>query len=366
MSLRATRLRVSDFRSYETYEVELDPELTVIVGPNAVGKTNLIEAVQLLTATESFRRPQWTDTVRWGAQSAHLEIEAAGGTRHLLIELDIVAEGRREYRVNGKVRRRLSDVSGVLPSVVFTPDDLRMVKDSAQRRRETLDSLGSQLSPSYASLKKDYEKVVRQRNALLKDEALRGELATSFNEALLERGARFTEARQRLFARLATAMAEAHRGMAPSLELEPIYVASWERDGINTGEASAREALSNHLEAKQSEEIARRTTLVGPHRDEIVFLIDGRDARAFGSQGQQRTIALSWKLGEVMVTTDVLGQPPILLLDDVMSELDQDRRHALTRYVGTAAQTVVTTTHVGYFDEELLRRARVVDLVVER
>jgi DNA replication and repair protein RecF len=113
---------------------------------------------------------------------------------------------------------------------------------------------------------------------------------------------------------------------------------------------------------KRAEERARRTSLVGPHRDDISFLVDGRDARAFASQGQQRTIALAWKLAEVMVVRDVSGQPPVLLLDDVMSELDSSRRHALTRFVGTTAQTIVTTTNLDYFDTELLERAKVVEL----
>ena len=362
MSLVITRISLSDFRSYESFEIEPDARLTLLVGPNAVGKTNLIEAVQLLTSTESFRKPQWGEVVRWGAERSRLSLSAEGDGRRLDIDLAVSETGRREYRVNQKLRRRLVDVAGVLPCVVFTPDDLRLVKDSAEKRRSALDSLGSQLSPAYASTKIDYERVVRQRNALLREETTSRQQLAVWTEQLITVGTRFSEARRRLFARLSDALVTAHQGMTPDGPLEPRYTPSWERDGVVGDREETAVSLEAHLKMKESEERARGTSLIGPHRDEITFLLQGRDARAYGSQGQQRTIALAWKLGEVMVITDVSGQPPILLLDDVMSELDESRRHALAHFVGTAAQTIVTTTNTGYFEEELLQRALVVRL----
>ena len=362
MGLVVESLQLARFRSYERLALEPHACLTVIVGPNAAGKTNIIEALQLLTAAESFKKPQWTEVVRWGEEQARLSLEARGDDRCLLIDLTVSAGGRREYRVNGKPRRRLSDVIGVLPSVVFTPDDLRIVKDSAERRRSTLDSLGVQLSPSYLRIKTEYERIVRQRNAALRESEVDEHQLGVLDEQLIAVGSRLYEARVRLFERVSAAMIEAHRGVAPDSELGVRYLPSWERDGTAPAAATAEEALGTHLEAKRAEEKARKTSLVGPHRDDIGFAIDGREARAYGSQGQQRTIALAWKLAEVLVVTDVSGQAPLLLLDDVMSELDAARRHALTRFVGTAAQTVVTTTNLDYFDEELLSRGAVVRL----
>ena len=289
-------------------------------------------------------------------------IEAEGGGRSLSIDLTIPTAGRREYRMNGKIRRRIVDVVGVLPSVVFSPDDLRIVKDSAERRRAAIDSLGTQISPAYAGLRSDYDRVLRQRNALLRGEDPTPSELEPWTERMVELGAALSEARSRLVARLGEQLMEAHDEIAPGNHVSPRYEPSWVRDGVAGHSADAREAMRALLDAKAAEERARRTTLAGPHRDDISFALDGTDARAFGSQGQQRTIALSWKLGEVRVITDITGQPPILLLDDVMSELDETRRHALARYVGTVAQTIVTTTNTGYFEHELLGRAKLVRL----
>jgi DNA replication and repair protein RecF len=362
VGLAVENLRLKDFRSYQQLEISPDPCLTVLVGPNAAGKTNVIEALQLLTAAESFRRPQWSEVVRWGREQSDISLTAAGDDRHLLTELVVSAAGRREYRINGKLRRRISEVVGVLPSVVFTPDDLRIVKDSAERRRTTLDALGVQLSPSYLRIKTDYERVLRQRNAALREpEPNEGQLGV-LNEQLVSTGVRLHESRTRLFERMKQSMVAAHQGVAPDSELSLSYLSSWERNGAEPSTQDSETALRTQLGARRAEERARRVSLVGPHRDDILFAIDSRDARVFASQGQQRTIALSWKLAEVLVVTDVAGQPPLLLLDDVMSELDAERRHALTRFVGTAAQTVVTTTNLDYFDEELLDRGTVVRL----
>ncbi|HET6350636.1 MAG TPA: DNA replication/repair protein RecF [Coriobacteriia bacterium] len=361
MSLTIQTLEVRQFRSYEEFTLELDQELTLIVGPNAVGKTNLVEALQVVTSTESFRKPQWSDLVRWGEEKASVSVSAEGAGRKLVVDLSITREGRREYRVNGKLRRRLMDVAGVIPCVVFTPDDLRLVKDSAERRRAAIDSLGVQLSPSYTQLKADYERTLRQRNALLRDEAPSLALEP-WTTQLIEIGSRFAEARTRLFARVREAAAKAHSTVCEQGILEPVYLLSWQRDGVSTEAQDIHAVFTEVIHRRAKEERARKMTLVGPHRDEVVFNLDGRDARSFASQGQQRSIALAWKLGEVTVTTEVGGQPPLLLLDDVMSELDEKRRHALTRLVGKVAQTVVTTTNTGYFDDELLQRARMIEL----
>ena len=359
MSLRVTRVELQDFRSYESFELLPDDKITVVVGPNAVGKTNIIEAVQLLTATSSFRNPGWGECVRWGAEQASLVLEAEGDGRKLETRLVISASGRRTYSVNGSTKRKLSDVAGVLPCVVFTPDDLRMVKDSADRRRGAIDGVGDQLSPAYFALRGEYEKTVRQRNALLKTPSFDNEVMSALTERLTDRGEAFSAHRKRLFHRLAKRLEHVYSELVPGETLTAVYESSWVKRGLEEdGEGSFQEAL----EQCREEEGARGTTLIGPHRDEIRFLIDGRDARAFASQGQQRTIALAWKLAEVSVITDVGGQPPVLLLDDVMSELDEARRHALTAFVGEAAQTIVTTANIGYFEPSMVDRARIVSL----
>jgi DNA replication and repair protein RecF len=360
VTLRVTRLKLKDFRSYESLEMEPDEKLTIIFGPNAVGKTNIIEALQLLTSTASFRNPPWAECVRWGETESSLLLSAEGGGRKIETGLSISTSGKRSYKVNGNPKRRLSEVTGVLPSVVFTPDDLRMVKDSAERRRAAIDGVGDQLSPSYLVLRGEYERTIRQRNAALKNPAPDTGVMSALTDRTRELGVSFSGHRKRLFSRLSKRQAEIYSELVPDEHLQAVYESSWVRRGLPEDDPTA---LGEALRLSAGEERARGTTLIGPHRDEIRFLVNGRDARAYASQGQQRTIALAWKLAEVSVIADVGGQPPVLLLDDVMSELDEARRHALALLVGEAAQTFVTTTNIGYFEKSLVERARIVSLV---
>jgi DNA replication and repair protein RecF len=362
MSLVVTRLRMHGFRSYSDYVLVPDPHLTVLVGANAVGKTNIIEALQLLTAGESFRKPQWGEVTQWGEDEASLSLRAEGDGRVLEIDLSVGSSGRREYQVNGKKRRRVSEIAGILPCVLFTPDDLRIVKESAERRRSALDSLGVQLSPSYRSLKTEYERTLKQRNSLLRDSSFDQDVFHSLTERAVSLGAGFMASRIRLFNRVNLKMSDLYETLSGGERLTTRYLPSWG----DRGDAFSEDEISGLLQAvatnRQQEEIARGKTLFGPHRDDLVFSIEDRDARAFSSQGQQRTVALAWKLAEVGVITEISGQPPLLLLDDVMSELDESRRHSLASFVGGAAQTVITTTNIGYFDAGLIERAKVVSL----
>ncbi len=362
MSFTVTRIEVRDFRNYERIILEPDETLTVIAGPNGVGKTNLLEAVQLLTEGESFKKPSWADVIRWGAREASLFLVGEDGNRRRDVALTVSESGRRKYAVNGKQRRALTDVAGEIPCVIFTPDDLRIVKGTSERRRAAVDSMGTQLSSTYARLKTEYERVVRQRNRLLREEDGDEDTLSVWDERLVSLGSRLTAHRAGLFKRIAVKTTAAYLDIATDGEVVARYIPSWERDGIEGSIEDGTTSMESHLQTKQTEEKARKTTLVGPHRDEIVFELNGKDSRTFASQGQQRSIALAFKLAEVSVVAEVSGKRPILLLDDVMSELDERRRHSLAGMVGEATQTIMTTTNLGYFDGALLERAKVVTL----
>lgn len=360
MGLLITRIEFTDFRSYQRFVLEPNPQLTILVGPNAAGKTNIIEGIQLLTSADSFRHPSWADVVRWGSDEARLALQAQGEGRVLETTMVATSAGRRIYQVNGKTRRRISEVAGIVPCVVFTPDDLRMVKDSAERRRAAVDGVGDQLSPAYRAARVEYERILKQRNRLLKDESTDRDTLDAWSTRLIESGVAFSGHRRRLFERIAIRMSEVYGMLSGGERLRAQYQTSWEIHGSKDEEP--REVMTKVLKQRAPEEKARGMTLVGPHRDEITFFINEREARSFSSQGQQRTIALAWKLAEVGVITEIGGQPPALLLDDVMSELDESRRHALTKFVGEVAQTFMTTANLGYFDKRLVARALVVNL----
>lgn len=365
-----TSLLLEDFRNYERFVLKPRPALTVLVGPNAVGKTNVIEALQLMTNASSFRRPRWEDLVRWGAGEARVAMRAEEGERRLDVMLTANLDGTKVFTVNGQQKRRVTEIAGRLPSVVFTPDDLDLVKGPAERRRSTIDDLGSQLSPGYAALRRDFGRVVRQRNAVLKEEAGTSHLA-AWDEGLVGLGARLVTHRLRLLDRLMVEAARHYRDLAGAEVLGWSYDDRCGLHGIaradGMGLASlavedAAAALLGELARRAAEERRRASTLVGPHRDDIIFEIGGRDARTFASQGQQRTVALAWKMAEVGLIEDVLHTRPLLLLDDVMSELDESRRSALGAAVMDRTQTFVTTTNLGYFDAAMLADAAVVEL----
>jgi DNA replication and repair protein RecF len=279
--------------------------------------------------------------------------------------MSVEQDGKRVYRVNGQLKRRVSDVAGLVPSVTFTPEDLDLVKGPSEKRRSALDDLGEQLSRAYAVVRRDYGRVIRQRNALLKDVCTPQDLAP-WDEQLVTLGAKLLTHRARLYRRLRSHIRTIYADLADGESLDVVYL---DKTGVGserwTEDVPAEEvagALRAALEKRAADERTRQVSLVGPHRDDLVFTIEGKDARAFGSQGQQRTIALSWKLAEVRVVEDVADREPVLLLDDVMSELDERRRHALTDVVRRHVQTIVTTTNLGYFEPALLERATVVEL----
>ena len=380
MSLSIDSLEIEGFRGYRRLVLEGLPALTVLSGPNAVGKTNIVEAIELLTSGESFRKPTWSETVSWGLDHARLSAAFSDERRRVDHRL-LIRGNERVYEVNGK-RRPVSAVRGTCPCVLFIPDDLQMVKASSGRRREAADSLGAQLSKNYGALKAEYQQTLRQRNLLIRDELDAGPLFESWNESLAASGARLCVSRMRLFARLAAHMERIYGQLVSGERLDVRYLPSWERfdatgrqlgdiaslsDCPEVGEVGADEAralVGSALERLHEVERRRKTTLAGPHKDEFAFFIDGRNARLFASQGQQRTVVLVWKLAEVELVSEMLQQKPVLLLDDVMSELDGRHREALTDFIGRSAQAFITTTNLGYFSKGLLAAANVVELPI--
>lgn len=354
-----------DYRNIKAWSFEPHRALTVLVGPNAAGKTNTIEAIQVVCTGESFRRPRWADLVAWEASAARVSMSAEGETSPVDVSLTIDAQGQRSWRVGGTQKRRVSDATRFVPAVVFTPDDLGMVKGPAEHRRASLDGLGGQLSVVYGALRRDYARVVRQRNSLLRDGSSSAVLEP-WDIQLVTLGARLYTHRRRLLQRVTAEMRDAYAGLSGG---EVLDVSLVDRCGLESPDIDedveqhvVTSTLDGYLSSRATEECARGVTLVGPHRDDILFTVDGRDARSFASQGQQRTVALAWKLAEVAVVTEVLSKAPVLLLDDVMSELDESRRAALTDLIQRDVQTFVTTTNTGYFDPALLSSALVVSL----
>ena len=366
MGLMLRRLEFVDFRNYSHLELTDLGKLTVFVGPNAIGKTNIIEGIQLLTAQASFRNPSAAQMVRHGAPFARLDSWASDGSRDLQFTLQVV-DGKKKRLLNSKAKRA-ADLRGIVPSVAFTPDDLELARSASAPRRDALDVLGAQLSANHHRIRSDYEKALKGKNRLLRDEAP-DDLIASMDEVMVMVGAQLTCYRAALFSRLAKAMGACYAQIANGKErLEASYTPSWmepDPDAIvmqTPSRDEARSRIESALAARRDEERARRRSVVGPHADHLDFFIDGRNAAVYGSQGQRRSLVLAFKLAETALIEDMLDQKPVLLLDDVMGELDSDRRRALLAFALADLQTFITTTGLSYFSDDLLSRADVVEL----
>lgn len=358
MGLLVTELRLADFRSFERMSVYLSPGITILVGPNAAGKTNTVEALQLLTAGQSFRRPTPVQLVREGAESARIDARLEGDGRVVDVRCDAAA-GRRQFSRNGK-RVQASEMPESLMSVLFTPDDLAIVKRGASVRRDELDDFGRQANRGYANVLNAYQRSVEQRNRLLKDEDVNLSLLAAWDASVALGGATLLAARLRLFSRLAEKVSAIYGTVSGGERLRCSYVCTLGEGLEGLSREELRDVFLERLAEVQEDDLRRGQTTVGPHRDDIAFSIEGRDARSYGSQGQQRSVALALKMAEVELSYEILGSRPLLLLDDVMSELDAARRDAAMGFVGSGIQTVITTTNLGYFSPEILEAAEVV------
>ena len=370
--MKIVDLEFTDFRNYEHFRLPEIGDLVIFHGPNAVGKTNILEGIHLVTAATSFRNAQIGQLVRQGCTQARISADLADDVRLVTTTL-LMEAGKRRYQVNGK-NKTASDIRGTLLAVSFVPDDLDLAKKSSAVKRSSLDNLGVQLSKSYNVVYRDYEKALRYKNRLLKDDAAQP-LIDAINETLVTVATQLYCYRRSLFERMMPLVEEQYAKLAQSGErFGTEYLPSWLRTQQRFSGLSAFPEESAHVTEREqvrtyiydalacfnAEEVRARRSFVGPHNDQISFALDGKDAAAFASQGQQRSIVLAWKLAEVQLVKQMTGANPVLLLDDVMSELDASRRDMLVEAVGDEVQTFITATDLSSFNESLLDRAQIV------
>lgn len=360
MALSVNALELRSWRSFTERTISFGPGLSVLHGKNAAGKTNVIEALQLLTAGNSFRHPTPIQLVHNGAAKGRAAARLTGDGRLVDVSCEVSA-GSRIFRCNGK-RVHAYDMPKTLMSVLFCPDDLSLIKRGASGRRDELDSFGRQLNGAYARVLSAYLRAIEQRNRLLREEWVDADLLTAWDESVSVGGATLLLARLRLVERLRPHMTRIYEEVSAGEELSCEYLCSLGDDIAHLERDALAEHFRHRLIQSRKDDLRRHQTTLGPHRDDLRFLIDGQDARSFASQGQQRTITLAWKMAEVELAEELTGNKPLLLLDDVMSELDETRRVAATRFVHAGMQTVITTANLGYFSDELLRSAEVISI----
>lgn len=376
--MRVEALELVDFRNYERAIVELSEGPTIVTGRNAQGKTNLLEGVFCLSGLPSPRGPDQA-LVRQGAERALLHGRVRRAERSVELDLEL-REGRRRALINKTPVRSARSLTEVMVAVFFGPDELSLIKGSPEGRRRFLDDLVVELRPGRSSLRREWERVLRQKNALLRSAPRGGSEKTLktldvWDESLIKAGAALTGARLECLALLLPAARKRWGEIASEGRLDLSYQSAWlpqeiGDQAVSSGEVEESE-LRGHLELAISQarprELERGTALTGPQRDDVyvgVSSSQGRavmDARTFGSQGEQRTAALALKAGEFDTVTEAMREQPVLLLDDVFSELDPLRRRWLGEAVAGMDQTIVTSAEPGA--AEALGAATVLEVV---
>ncbi|MGE0843605.1 DNA replication/repair protein RecF [Pseudonocardia sp.] len=348
------RLAVSDFRSWEQADLEFEPGVTVLVGSNGVGKTNLAEAIGYLATLGSHRVSTDAPLIRRGASRAVVRGVVVNHGRELTVELEITAGKANRARVNRSPVPRTRDVLGILRTVLFAPEDLALVRGDPGERRRFLDDLLVARYPRFAGVRADYERVLRQRSALLKTARSGGDLRTLdvWDGHLARHGAELLAGRLDLVAGLSPPAVTAFADVAPSSDPAALHYRS-SLDGELVADVAVLEAgMLEALGRVRKQEVERGVCLVGPHRDELEIRLGEGPAKGYASHGESWALALALRLGSyrLLQSDDV---EPVLILDDVFAELDARRRRALAAVAARAEQVVVTAAVAEDVPEEL-------------
>ena len=338
--MHITRIRLVDFRSYERLALSPAPGLCVLLGENAAGKTNVLEAIFLCALGRSHRTRHDAELVRYGRHAAQVELALSSRTGTHEIACRLFSAGRRELTVDTKALSRSGELLGTLHVVMFSPEDLRLIKQGPAERRRFLDMELSQLSAAYYYRLQQYNLALKQRNALLKRETDPA-LFAPWDEQLATLGAALIHSRAGFMEKLAGVASTLHKELSGGETLRVTYQPAFEAAQPPVIAQAMREALASSLDR----DIRLGSTQTGPHRDDILLELNGTDVRAYGSQGQQRTAALALKLSELTLMEELGGEPPVLLLDDVLSELDCARQRMLASAMGHV-QTFLTCTQL--------------------
>lgn len=355
------KLSLQDYRNYEQFELTTDRVVNLFVGLNAQGKTNLLESIFVLALTKSHRTSQDKELIGWEKQQAVIYGEVDKKYGACKLQLQISQQGKKA-KINGLEQKKLSGFVGAMNVVMFAPEDLEIVKGAPGVRRRFLDMEIGQVHPGYLHDLTQYQKVLAQRNNFLKQNGGPGAskhnaLLDVWNEQLATFGVKMMKKRQSFIEKLQRWAEAIHGGITNGQEsIRIVYKPSFGTSAFED-EPILFDQFMVKLNEVRDQELRRGTTLAGPHRDDMLFFINDKEAQTFGSQGQQRTTALSVKLAELELMNEEVGEYPILLLDDVLSELDRNRQTQLIETIQDKVQTFITTTGVESVDLSKIRDA---------
>ena len=336
--MHITKLALRDFRNFEALTLEdLNPGINVFAGRNAMGKTNLLEAVNYLSCARSFRGAPDAKLIRDGQAFAGIFAQYAADSHRGKIEIGILGEGKRSVRLNGLPVRKISELMGALNSIVFAPEDLRIIKEAPSLRRRMMDMELCKISPGYYRSLQSYSLALKSKNKLLKNPRADAGVLSAYSEQMAAYGEQMIEERAAFVEQLNACTARFYhnlQGVSEGIEIR--YKCSAEVE-------NARESLLAKMQANAAREREMGVCLTGPHREDLEILINGRDSKIYASQGQQRTAMLAIRLASLEVAQAQTGEAPVLLLDDVFSALDRRRRESLMEIV-SGNQVFITCT----------------------
>jgi len=334
------RILLKNFRNYTDTDLRLGNKTNIIYGSNAQGKTNLVEAVYYLCVGKSPRTPREKELIKTDQDKAYIKVDAVKKSGRVKIEAYLTRTENRRISINGIPIKKIGELMGTVNAVFFSPDELKIIKEAPENRRRFIDIDLSQLSRSYFYNLSRYNKILSQRNRLLKSKKNLKETVDIWDEQLAECGARVAFSRKEFVHMLGEFAKDAQSYLTDGKEILKVAYEGLEGDSI----IDIKQNFLKKLKTDKDYDIERGYTRTGVHKDDIALSIDGVDIRSFGSQGQQRTAALALKLAELEIFAHEVGETPILILDDVFSELDVARRTRLIQKIQDI-QTLITCTH---------------------
>lgn len=353
--MKLKSLKLVNYRNCENVELNFCDFKNLIIGKNAQGKTNILESIYFLSNLKSVRTSNNLDLILF--EAPQMEISAILDKNNTEIEMDFAYtdEKKKTFKLN-KVKSTQKDFKQVVKTVLFSTEDLLLLRGAPEDRRKWLDRAISQIYPVYDERISKYEKIRIQKNNLLKDEKIDYSLLQVYNEQLAIAGANIIYLRKKFLCEIEKIASKKHSNISEEEMLKIVYSSTFE-----TGE-TVEEILENYkqaLEENYEDERRRAQSLIGPHRDDIIFFINNKESTKFASQGQQRTIVLALKMAEIDIIKEKAGTSPILLLDDVLAELDDLRQNYLLNSIDKETQTIITSVDTLFFNEEFLKDVKI-------
>ena len=334
-------LKLKNYRNYTLLDLMFDPKTNILYGDNAQGKTNILEALYLTGTSKSHRGTKDRDLIKFGNEEAHLETVVTKKGVDFQIDMHLKKNSPKGIAINRIPIRRASELFGIIHFVFFSPEDLNIIKEGPSGRRRFIDLELSQLDKIYLNNLSNYNRIINQRNSLLKELYKQGQLLDTldiWDMQLVEYGNKVIEGRKKFVEKVNKIISDIHYKLTGGKE----------KISISYEESNGHLTLEQALKKNRERDIRMKSTTVGPHRDDLCFTAGDMDVRKFGSQGQQRTAALSLKLSEIELVKQLIGDTPVLLLDDVLSELDKHRQNYLLDSIHDI-QTVITCTGLDEF-----------------